>query len=133
MAIKFSLRFATLLLLLHMIAVLLVSVTAMAPEARMAILLLVLLSFIYYLSRDVFFLLPDSWHEISLDKDDVAIVTRHGSKLLGRIANETIVSPYFVVLRVKLESGHLLHSRVIFPDALSEGAFREICVRLKFA
>jgi hypothetical protein len=132
MAIKFSMRFAMLLLILHMIAAMLLYVTAMAPEARMAMLLPVLLSLFYYLARDVFLLLPDSWHEIFLDQGEVVIVTRRGSKLIGRIVNTTAVSPYFIVLRIKLEGSHLLQSRVIFPDALNVGAFREICVRLKY-
>jgi hypothetical protein len=133
MAIKFSLRFAMTLLLLHMIAAMLVYLAAMATEAKMAMLLPVLLSLVYYLARDVFLLLPDSWHEISLGQDGVAVVTRRGSRFLGQVANETTVSPYFVVLCVRLEGHQLPDSRVIFPDALGEGAFREICVRLKFA
>jgi hypothetical protein len=133
MAFKLSLRFAMMLLILHMVAALLVYVTAIAPEARMAMLLLILLSLLYYLARDVFLLLPDSWQEISLDQGEVVIVTRRGSKLIGRITNRTAVSPYFIVLCIKFEGFHLLHSRVIFPDALNVGAFREICVRLKYA
>ena len=125
-------HFAMLLLILHMIAAILVYVTDLAPEARIAMMLLVSLSLLYYLARDVFLLLPDSWHEIFLDQGDVVIVTRRGSKLIGRIANTTAVSPYLIVLRIKLEGFHLLHSRVIFPDALNVGAFREICVRLKY-
>lgn len=133
MAIKFSMRFATMLLILHMIAALLVYLTAMSPEARAVMLLLVLLSLIYYLARDVFLLLPDSWHEISLDQGDVVIVNRRGSRLIGRIVNKTAVSPYFIVLCIKFEGFNLLRSRVIFPDALNAGTFREICVRLKYA
>jgi hypothetical protein len=132
MAINFSARFAMMLLALHIIAAMLVYLTVMAPEVQLAMLLLVLLSLIYYLARDVFFILPDSWHEISFDRDGL-VVSRHGSNFLGRVANESTVCPYFIVLRVKLEGHYLTDSRVIFPDALSEGVFREICVRMKFA
>lgn len=126
-------RFATMLLILHMIAALLVYLTAISPEARVVMLLLVLLSLTYYLARDAFLLLPDSWHEISLDQGDVVIVNRRGSRLIGRILNKTAVSPYFIVLCIKFEGFNLLHSRVIFPDALNADTFREICVRLKYA
>ena len=132
MTIKFSKRFCMLLLLLHMMAAAVVYATAMPLEARLAMLLMISLSLIYYLARDVFLLLPDSWCEISFDQEDLAVVTRDGSKLLGRLANETTVSSYFVVLRVKLDGRRLPVSRVIFPDGLSAGAFREFCVRLKF-
>lgn len=133
MAIRFSPRFAILLLLLHMMVAAAVYVTAMPLEARLAMLLMILLSLIYYLARDVFLLLPDSWREISLEQNGIVVVTRDGSKLPGRFANETTVSSYFVVLRVKPEGRHLPVSRVIFPDALSAGAFRELCVHLKFS
>lgn len=133
MAIKFSVRFAMSLLLLHVMTTVVVFMTAMPLEAKLAMSLLISLSLIYYLVRDIFFLFPDSWREISLDQDGVAIITRDGSKLLGKCANETTVSSYFVVLRVKMEDRHLAVSRVIFPDALGAGAFREFCVRLKFA
>jgi len=132
MAIKFSLRFFMILLLLHMMGAILVSVVVMALAVKMAMLLLVLLSLFYYLARDVFLLLPYSWREISLDQGDAVIATRRGSKLSGRIANRTTVSPYFIVLSIKFEGFYWLHSRVIFPDALNVGAFREICVRLKY-
>ncbi len=133
MAIKFSRRFCMLLLLLHTMAATVVYVTAMPLESRLAMLLLISLSLIYYLARDVFLLLPDSWCEISLDQGGVAVVTRDGSKLFGQFVDETTASSYLVVLRVKLEGRHLPASRVIFPDALGAGAFREFCVRLRFA
>lgn len=132
MAVKFSARFAMLLLLLHTIATMLLYVTDMALELRLAMSLMVTLILTYYLVRDVFLLLPESWHEISLDQGGVSVVTRHGLRFTGRITNGTTVSPYLIVLRVKLEGRHLPDSRVIFPDALSTGAFRETCVRLKF-
>ena len=133
MAIKFSLHFCMLLLLLHMMAATAVYLTAMPQEARLAMLLLISLSLIYYLARDAFLLLPDSWCEITLDQGGVAVVTRDGSKLFGRFAKESTVSSFLVVLCVKLDGHRLPVSRVIFPDALSAGAFREFCVRLKFA
>ena len=133
MAIKFSRCFCMLLLLLHMMVSAVVCVTAMPLEAMLAMLLLISLSLIYYLVRDVFLLLPDSWCEISLNQGGVAVVTRDGPKLIGRFSNETAVSSYFIVLRVKLEGHHLPVFRVFFPDALGAGAFREFCVRMKFA
>lgn len=133
MAIKPSPRFAMLLLLLHMLAATVVYATAMPLAVKLVMLLLILLSLFYYLARDVLLLLPNSWREISLDQSGVSVVARDGSSFLGQVANKTIVSPYFVVLRVRLEGHRLLVSRVIFPDAISTGAFRELCVYLKFA
>ncbi len=131
--VKPSLRFAVSLLLLHMIAVIVVYATAVPLPVKLVLLLLIFLNLFYYLARDVLLLLPDSWREISLDQHGVSIITRDGSSVLGQVANQTVISPYFVVLCLRLEGHRLLVSRVIFPDALSTGAFREFCVYLKFA
>lgn len=133
MAIKPAPRFAMLLLLFHGIVAAVVYVTAMPPVAGLAIFLLVLLSLFYYLARDVFLILPDSWREISLDQGNVSVVTRGGSNFVGQVAGKAVVSPHLVVLRLRLEGRRLPVSRVIFPDAMGADAFREFCVRLKFA
>ncbi len=54
MAIKPSVRFATVLLLSHAIAASVVYMTAMPWTARLAVLLLIVLSLSYYLARDAF-------------------------------------------------------------------------------
>lgn len=95
--------------------------------------MLILLSLSYYLARDAFLIFPDSWREISLDQSGVSVITRNGSKLMGWVAGKTIVSPYFVLLRVRSEGRYRPVSRVIFPDAMGGDAFRELRVRLKFA
>jgi hypothetical protein len=131
--VKSSLRFAVLLLVLHMIAATVVYATTMPLPVKLVMLLLISLSLFYYLARDALLLFPDSWREISLDQNGVSVIARDGSSFLGQVANKTVVSPYFVVLCVRLEGHRLLVSRVIFPDAMSTGAFREFCVHLKFA
>ena len=133
MAIKPSPRFVLLLLFLHMAAAITVYATAVPPAVRLAMILLIALSLIYYLARDVFLLLSDSWCEISLAQNDVSIVVRDGSSFIAQVKNTTIVSPYCVVLHVRVEGHRQLVSRIIFPDGLGVGEFRELCVRLKFA
>jgi hypothetical protein len=132
-SVKFSLRFAVSLLLLHMIVATVVYATAMPLPVKLVMLLLISLSLFYHLARDVLLLLPDSWREISLYQNGVSVIARDGSSFLGQVANKTTVSSYFVVLCVRSEGHRLLVSRVIFPDAMSIDAFREFCVHLKFA
>lgn len=131
--VKPSLRFAASLLVLHMMAAAVVYATALPWAAKLAMLMLIILSLAYYLARDVLQLLRDSWRDISLDQKDVSVITRDGSVFIGEVANKTFVSPYFVVLCVKPEGRRLPVSRVIFPDAMRAGAFRELCVHLRFA
>ncbi|MGB9093008.1 MAG: protein YgfX [Gallionella sp.] len=128
-----SLRFAVLLLLLHLAAASVVVATVIQVPAGLLLLLLVILSLAYYLLRDVLMLLPGSWQEISLNQHEVSVVTRSGPGFLGQVANQTVVSPYFVVFRVLPAGRHRPVSRVIFPDSMRPGAFRELCVHLKFA
>lgn len=133
MAIKPSPRFAILLSLFHAIVAIVVYAAAMPLVARWAIILLILLSLFYYLARDVLLLLPDSWRDMALDKNSVSVVSRDGSSFFGQVANKTVVSPHFVVLRIKSDNHLRPVSRVIFPDALGADAFRDLRVRMKFA
>lgn len=133
MAIKSSPHLALLLLLSHALVATVVYATMLPPAARLALLVPILLSLIYYLARDALLLFPDSWREISFDQDRVSVVTRDGTGFSGEIANGTVVSPYFAVLRIRPEGHRLPVFRTIFPDALGTGAFRELCVRLRFA
>lgn len=133
MAINPSPRFAMLLSLFHAIVATAVYANAMPLAARLVISLLIFMSLLYYLARDALLLLPDSWCDIALSQDSVSVISRSGSELSGQVANKTIVSPHFVVLRIKSDNHLLPVSRVIFPDALGTDAFRDLCVRLKFA
>ncbi len=131
--VKPSLRFAGVLVLLHILAASVVCATDMPLAAKLVLFLLLTFGFIYYLLRDVLLFLGSSWREILLDRDGVSIVTRDGSGFLGRIENDSVVSPYFVVLCVRFAGHRLRAFRVIFPDALGSSAFREFCVHLKLA
>lgn len=130
--VKPSLRFAVLLLLLHMMAAIVVFATDVALPVKLLLFMMVVVSLIYYLARDVLLLLPDSWREISLNQNEVSVIVHTGSSFMGRVAPRTLVSPYFIVLCVQLGGHHILVSRVFFPDSLGQGAFRELCIHLKF-
>ena len=133
MVIKPSLRFALLLLLFHMATAISVYVTAVPAVAKVLTIVLITLSLVYYLARDVFLVLPASWREISLGQGGVSVIARDGSSFLAQIAHTTVVSPYGILLRTRLAGHRLLISRIIFPDALGVNEFREPCVRLRFA
>ena len=131
--VNFSLRFALLLLALHMMAAAVVFATALPWLAKLAMLILVISSLAYYLARDALLLFPGSWRDISLDRKNVSVVTNDGTVLTGHVAERTFVSPYFVVLCVMPEDRRMTFSRMIFPDAVSARAFREVCVHLRYA
>jgi toxin CptA len=129
--VRHSQRLALTLLVLHAVAAAVMLVTNLPWPAKLATLVLIVLSLAYYLARDVLLLLGDSWCDISIYQKDVSVVTRDGTAFVGQVANMTFVCPCFVVLCVKPEGEHTLISRVIFPDAISAGAFREVRVHLR--
>lgn len=133
MAIKPSPIFAALLLFMHTTAAIVVYLTAIPLPATLALLLLITLSLIYHLARDVLLLLPNSWCEVTHVPGGLLVVARDGTGFIGQLENRTTVSPYFAVLRVRLEGRRQPVTRVVFPNALDQGAFRELCVQMKFS
>jgi hypothetical protein len=89
-------------------------------------------SVIYYLTRDVAMRFPFSWREILLSQSEVTVVTQNGSKLTGRVFDTSLVSDYFVILRIKPEGRYFATARIIFRDAISSEMFRQLCVCLRF-
>ncbi len=133
MALKPSPSLAISLLLSHLLVAGVVFLTALPVPPKLALFLLIALSLVYYLARDALLLLPHSWREVSLDTGSVSVALRDGSRFTGQVFGNTVVSPYFIVLGVGLEDRRLPVFRVVFPDAVGQGRFRELCVRLRFA
>jgi len=133
MAIKPSRIFAALLLFMHAAAAVAVYLTVIPLPVRLAFFLLIAFSLAYHLAHDVLLFLSDSWCDVALDAGGLSIVTRDGKSLFGQLGNRIIVSPYFIVLRVRLEGRRWSVTRVIFPDAMDAGEFRKLCVQLKFS
>ena len=132
MEIQFSARMTALLLSIHMLVAIVMWFTTMPPAIRFTLMLLTLLSLLYYLARDVFLLLPNSWREFRVGQAEQIIIFLGGSKLPFQILGQTIASPYLVLLRVRVDGQRWPTSRIIFPDALADDLFRQLCVRLKF-
>lgn len=131
--IKPSRNLALLLLALHALALVSVWFTNLPVLLQLGLSLLALLSLLYHFSRHVLLRGKQSWRAFSLDKLSVAVTTLGGEELLGSVLNQTVVTPYFVLLRVKLEEHRVPVSRIICCDALQADAFRELRVRLRFA
>lgn len=131
MAIHFSPRYTALLLLSHLLAAVSVYVTVIPLPFRVMALLLLLLSLLYHLGRDVLLLLPDSWRELSVKQGEVSVIRRDSTVLLCKVADGTVVSPFFILLRIRLDGQRWTVSRILFPDALERDVFRDLCVRLR--
>lgn len=133
MSINFSPRFFLVLVSTHLIAAIIVYAAVVPFLFKLSAILLVVFSLVYYLARDVFILLPISWRAISLEQNGVTVTVRNGSSFPGKITDATIVTPYCIIIRIRLDRHYLLISRVIFPDSLSQGEFRDLSVGLRFS
>ena len=130
--IQSSKRLVVLLSLAHVVALCSIWSTNLAIWGRLGLVLLVLLSLYCQLNRSLSSG-KRSWSVFTLDKLRVSVVAQNGEELVGDVSDQTVVTPYFVLLRVKFDGHRLPVSRMIFPDALPGDAYRELCVRLKFA
>ncbi len=99
---------------------------------RLALLLLIALSLRHYLLRDALLWAADSWRDLTLEHDRASVTCRDGSRFYGQVADETVVSPYFVLLSLRVEGRRSPVARVIFPDAMQADEFRRLRIRLKF-
>lgn len=131
-AIKPSRYFTGVLLALHLGGATVVYLTSIWWVAKFIMWLLIVVSLIYYVMRDVALRFPSSWREISLNQNDVTIITQNDSKLTGLLSDKSMVSGKFVILRMRLEGRYFTVARVIFRDALNPGMFRQLCVCLRF-
>ena len=131
--IKPSRYLALLLLALHSLALYSVWFTNLPVLLQSGLSLLVLLSLLYYLNQYVLLLGRQAWRTFSLGKLRVTVIARDGEELAGNVLSQTVVTPYFVLLRISLEGRRVPVSRVICCDALQADAFRDLRVRLRFA
>ncbi len=132
-AIKSSRYLAGLLLILHLGSAMAVTMTSLAWAVKWILFMLLVLSLLYYLLRDVWLRFPYSWREITLRQDGVSIGLQSSLILAGRMLNTSVVFSYFVILLVRLDGHRFNTARVIFRDALQPEAFRELCVYLKYS
>lgn len=110
-----------------------VTMTSLAWTVKWILFVLIALSLLYYLLRDVGLRFTHSWREITLRQDSVSIGLQGSLNSEGQLLNTSVAFSYFVILLVKLEGHRFNTARVIFRDALQPKAFRELCVYLKYS
>lgn len=120
-----------LLLFLHLGSEMAVTMTSLAWTVKWILFVMIALSLLYYLQRDVGLRLTQSWREIMLNRDGVFIGLQGNLISKGQLLNTSAVFSYLVILLVKLDGHRFNAARVIFRDALQPKAFRELCVYLK--
>ncbi len=131
--IRPSRTFALLLISVHVLAMISVNLTSLAVWVRVGLSVLLLISLLSRLYLNAFLLARISWRSFSLKQKQLLVRTRGGDALSGVITHPTVVMSRCVVLCAKLDGHGFPVCQVIFFDAMNTAAFRELCVRLRFA
>jgi len=131
--LKPSAILTALLLAMHSLAACVVWLTVISPWIKVIFLVLILASLLYQLFNHALSLGKSSWVSFSIAQKRAEISTRGGKEFGGEIMHRTVVTSLCVVLCVQPEGGRLPVCQVVFSDALSVEAFRELRVRLRFS
>ena len=123
---------ASWLISVHSITFLVVYIAGLTVALKTASIVLVISSLGFWLKRDVFRMSAEAWERISLEGELVTVTRGDGTNFLGKLDSKTVVCPCFIVLCVLPENSRRTVSRMIFPEAVVNGKFREFCVRLKY-
>jgi len=129
--IKPSRCFALLLGVFHCLVFLLVWVTDMPLWLQLILALIIVLNGLYTLHCQVLLRGCPAWRAFSIEGEKINISTRGGDELAGVVLIKTLVTIYFIVLRVRLDDRSKTISQIIFFDALPADTFRELRTRLR--
>ena len=66
------------------------------------------------------------------DQKGIVLVLRNGRHLSGRVASDSLLTPYIVVLNVVLNEFRRSRSLLIMPDTMGTESFRRLRVILKW-
>lgn len=99
----------------------------------LALTVMVLFWTFYHLSLDAKLRLQHACVAFRLeDAGEVVLVLRNGRHVFGKIAADSLVTPYLVILNVVLSEQRARRNLPIFPDAMGKEAFRRLRVALKW-
>jgi len=110
---------------------LLVWVTDMPLWLQLILALIIVLNGLYTLHCQVLLRGCPAWRAFSIEGEKINISTRGGDELAGVVLIKTLVTIYFIVLRVRLDDRSKTISQIIFFDALPADTFRELRTRLR--
>ncbi|NCN23076.1 MAG: hypothetical protein COZ77_02095 [Gallionellales bacterium CG_4_8_14_3_um_filter_54_18] len=130
--LKPSRVFTSMLIIMHLLALVSVWLINGAPGRCLALSLLIGISLLYCLYRYALLRDKSAWLSFSINQKRVLINTRGGDEWVGDIMHRTLVTSHCVVLSVSLDERKFPVSQVIFWDAMPVEAFRQLRVRLKY-
>ena len=108
---------------------------AMLPIPKLALVLLFAVlggSSIYFVLRNARLAFTNSWVELILEEDRITLLNRKGDEQTGILLRNSLVTPYLVILNVKLFDCRWKQNLVVMPDSMDSESFRGLRVALKW-
>jgi toxin CptA len=105
------------------------------PIPKVAIFLLVIvliLSAIYYCLRDALLALASSWISLRFEDERVVLCNRNGDEFTGKLLGSSVVTPLLVILQISLPNYLLKQNVVLMPDSMDAESFRKLRVAVKW-
>ncbi len=128
-----SRRFVLLLAILCILSLLILGNLARLQYLVVGSMLAISGALIYVLMRDASLQLRHSCVAIRLeDEDKIVLVLRDGRHLSGRLLQNSLVTPYMVLLNIVLAERRERRSLLILPDGMKTEAFRRLRVALRW-
>lgn len=116
----------------HIIAIVALAFVPM-PETAFALLLMVLiLSAVYYLLRDALLILPGAWIALRLEDERIVLFSRNGGEVAGRLLRSSVIMPHILILNIAVSGRSWKQSVVLMPDSMDAEPFRQLRVALKW-
>lgn len=66
------------------------------------------------------------------DREQIVLVLRDGRQLSGQVSDDSIVTPYLVILNVLLKEQSRRRSLLILPDVMGNESFRLLRIALRW-
>jgi toxin CptA len=127
--LKSSLRLTIILSLAHLVAAGLLWPLALPFSIKVTVIVVLIISLIYYLRRDALLTAKDAVVVFELSDDMQCTLTkRSGESIACTILGSTFVAPYLTVLNLKSAGKLFMRSVVIMPDGIDAEEFR--CLRV---
>lgn len=103
------------------------------PEIACCLLLVILLlSALYFVLRDARLILPKAIVAMSLEGSRIVLFNRAGEELEGKLLPSSLIMPQIVILNIVLPNYLGRKNVVLMPDSMDADTFRQLRVLLKW-
>ena len=127
-----SRQLALYILLVHGVAIGSLIFVPIPKVAFVLLLIVLILSAIYYVLRDAQLILSGACIALRLEDDRIVLVSRNGDQLRGQLRPSSVITPHILILNIGLENHRGRKNVVLMSDSMDAEVFRQLRVTLKW-